>query len=82
MPNSPRCVRSRPNLLFIVTLCLDHLSSGEKRAGCADLVTCPRATFLSVYRRVPLSSSVYMRCILIVRRKLLRFGSTLGIFFF
>ena len=42
------CVNSRPKRRFSVTRCRDHLSSGEKRAGCADLVTCPWATFLRV----------------------------------
>ena len=30
-----------PNLFFAATLCLLNLSSGEKRAGCADSVTFP-----------------------------------------
>lgn len=29
------------NLFFAATLCLLNLSSGEKRAGCADSVTFP-----------------------------------------
>lgn len=37
-----------PNLLRIVIRCRDHLSSGENRAGCADLVTCPSITFFRV----------------------------------
>lgn len=61
-PSSFCCVNSRPKRRLSVTRCRDHLSSGEKRAGCADLVTCPWPTFLSVYRRVPCASSVYMRC--------------------
>lgn len=44
---------------------LEYLSSGEKRAGCADLVTSPAETFLSVYRRLPVASTVYMRCMLL-----------------
>jgi hypothetical protein len=44
------------------------LSSGEKRAGCADLVTWPWATFFRVYWRTPFSSVVYMRCILALIR--------------
>ena len=43
---------------------LDHLSSGENLAGCADFVTSPSAIFFSVYMRFPFPSSVYMRCIL------------------
>ncbi|KAK0123990.1 hypothetical protein ONS95_008979 [Cadophora gregata] len=42
------CVKSSPYLFFSVTRCLEYLSSGEKRAGCADLVTSPETTFLSV----------------------------------
>lgn len=41
---------------------LEYLSSGEKRAGCADFVTSPSATFCRVYRRLPLESRVYIRC--------------------
>jgi len=37
-----------PNLFLSVMRWRDHLSSGEKRAGCADLVTCPPMTFLRV----------------------------------
>jgi len=55
---------SRLNRFRSVIRWRDHLSSGEKRAGCADLVTWPSSTFLSVYRRLPLLSRLYMRCIL------------------
>lgn len=58
------CVKSRLKRRFSVTRWRDHLSSGEKRAGCADLVTWPWATFLRVYRRLPLASRVYMRCMM------------------
>lgn len=42
------CVSKRPKRFFNVTRWRDHLSSGEKRAGCADFVTVPLRTFLSV----------------------------------
>jgi hypothetical protein len=49
---SPRiyffCASRTANLLRTAMRCRDHLSSGEKRAGCADLVTCPSMTFFSV----------------------------------
>ena len=58
------CVISSPKRRRSVMRCRDHLSSGEKRAGCADFVTWPSSTFFSVYRRpVPLASGRYMRCI-------------------
>lgn len=44
----PLALGNRPKRLRSSTRCLDHLSSGEKRAGCADLVTLPSRTFLSV----------------------------------
>lgn len=61
--NSLSLGMSRLNLFLSVIRWRDHLSSGEKRAGCADLVTWPSSTFLSVYRRLPLPSRLYMRCI-------------------
>jgi hypothetical protein len=42
------CVNRSPNRLLRVTLCLEYLSSGEKRAGCADLVARPFTNFWSV----------------------------------
>jgi len=43
------CEGNMPNRFFIVTRCLECLSSGVKRAGCADFVTLPSSvTFLSV----------------------------------
>lgn len=42
------CVSNSPKRFFSVTRWRDHLSSGEKRAGCADLVTVPSRTFFSV----------------------------------
>ncbi len=42
------CVKSNPYLFFSVTRCLEYLSSGENRAGCADLVTSPETTFFRV----------------------------------
>lgn len=42
------CVKRSPNLFRRVIRWRDHLSSGEKRAGCADLVTWPSITFLRV----------------------------------
>ena len=46
----------------------DHLSSGEKRAGCADLVIWPPRTFLRVYWRpavalAPASAGTNIKCI-------------------
>lgn len=46
--NSLCCVKSNPYLFFSVTRCLEYLSSGEKRAGCADFVTSPETTFFNV----------------------------------
>lgn len=34
-------VSKRPKRFFSVTLCRENLSSGENRAGCAELVGCP-----------------------------------------
>src|SRR6188768_3943698 len=42
------CPCNKPKRFLSVTRCRDHLSSGEKRAGCADLVTLPSRTFWSV----------------------------------
>lgn len=42
------CVKSSPYLFFKVTRCREYLSSGENRAGCADLVTSLPTTFFSV----------------------------------
>ena len=58
------CVINSPYLFLSVTRCLEYLSSGENRAGCADFETSPETTFLSVYWRTPFESRVYMRCIL------------------
>lgn len=56
-----RCVRSRLKRFLIVTRCREYLSSGEKRAGCADFVMTPEpVTFLSVYIRWPFASAEYM----------------------
>ena len=60
--NSLCCVSKSPKRLFKVTRCRDHLSSGEKRAGCADFVTSPCRTFFSVYVRRPSGPRVYIRC--------------------
>lgn len=57
-------VRRRLKRRLRVTRWRDHLSSGENRAGCADLVTLPSTTFFKVYRRLPASSRVYIKCIL------------------
>ena len=46
--NSLCCVKSNPYLFFNVTRCLEYLSSGEKRAGCADFVTSLATTFFNV----------------------------------
>lgn len=35
------CVGSTPNLFLLATLAAENLSSGEKRAGCADSVSLP-----------------------------------------
>eukprot|EP00951_Prasinocladus_malaysianus_P042429 scaffold514604_cov41-Prasinocladus_malaysianus.AAC.1 len=35
------CVGNIPNLFLIVTLSFENLSSGEKRAGCAEAVGLP-----------------------------------------
>jgi hypothetical protein len=35
-----------PKRFLMVTRCLENLSSGEKRAGCADLVITPSTVFL------------------------------------
>jgi hypothetical protein len=63
-------VKSRPKRLRIVIRWRDHLSSGEKRAGCADLVTCPSSTFLSVYWRPAVAlapvEGTYIKCIVTV----------------
>ena len=46
-------VNRTPNLFFSVTLCLEYLSSGEKRAGCAEMVGAPEGSvFSSVYTRL------------------------------
>ena len=43
----------RLNLFFSVTLCLLILSSGEKRAGWADMVMVVPTDFFRVYKRLP-----------------------------
>jgi hypothetical protein len=48
-----------PDLRDIVSTHLEYLSSGEKRAGWADLVTSPFRTFLRVYTRLPSLSVTY-----------------------
>lgn len=51
------CVGSRLNRFLHVVRSRLNLSSGEKRAGCADMVGVPSgAAFLRVYTRSPLSS--------------------------
>lgn len=41
----------RPKRFFTVTLCLENLSSGEKRAGWAELVGCPSGQIFCWWRR-------------------------------
>ena len=63
-------VKRSPKRLRMVILWRDHLSSGEKRAGCADLVICPSRTFLSVYWRPAVAVEPFegtnIKCILTV----------------
>ena len=58
-----RASGSKTHRFFSVTRCRENLSSGEKRAGCADVVTLPATTFLRVYKRLPSGDSVNIRCI-------------------
>ncbi len=56
-------VGNRPNRRLQINRCLENLSSGEKRAGCADSVGRPSgASFLSVYTRLPSSSMYTIKC--------------------
>lgn len=53
-------VRRRPKRFFTVTLCRENLSSGENRAGWAELVGCPTGQSFCRWQRSEEKSSIYV----------------------